>query len=299
MGAVYPWKAVEEHRIPTVAAFDALREEALRRAWESDAIVAAAVYGSVARRDHGIRSDFDLLLVHRTHQRDEALRLLRALRKSAGDSSIVLSAYLLSVRQGRSGEHPFGPSYREDWRRLKASGNVIGIPALHVYAPIIPAAEEMVKALPLRFGRVRKLGFRLRHAFRSWRLDDIDTVLEHAQRRNNRPLHFYVACARWLMRWKDGALAHESKVDVTRAFSADPAFARLHVPFLRLAELDHAYDGLLDAAMRGDVDRQGYLLAVRQILQRAIASNDDMVRRAKEMIAGTPDQTNELSVAVA
>lgn len=298
MGAVYPWKAVVEQRVPTVAAFNALREEALRRAWDSDAIVAAAVYGSVARGDHGNRSDFDLLLVHRTHQRDEAVRLLRLLRRSAGESNIALSAHLLSVRQGRSGEHPFGPSYREDWRRLKASGNVVGIPAMHVYAPLIPAAEEMVKSLPLRFGRIRNLGFRLRHAFRSWRLDDIDTVLEAAQRRNNRPLHFYVACARWLMRWKDGTLAHESKADVTRAFVADPAFARLHVPFLRLAELDRSYDGLLDAAMRGEVDRQGYLLAVRQILQRAIVSNDDMVRRAKEIIAGTAAES-ELSSAVA
>lgn len=295
MGAVYPWKAVVEHRIPTVEAFDALRHETLTRAPHCDAIVAAAVYGSVARGDHGIRSDFDLLLVHRKQERDEAMRFLHALRKSASESNIALSVHLLSVCQGRSGEHPFGLSYREDWHRLGMSGNVVGIPARYVRAPIIPAAEEMVKAFPLRFGRIRRIGFCLRRAFMSWRLDDIDTVLEAAQRRNNRPLHFYVACARWLMRWKDGWLAHESRMDVTEAFVADPAFACLHAPFLRLAELDRAYDDLLAVAMRGETDRQGYLLAVRQILQHTIMSNDEMVSRAKEMIARTEAGENLLA----
>jgi hypothetical protein len=284
MGAVYPWKDVAERRVPTVEAFGALRARALRCAYESDAIVAAAVYGSVARGDHGRRSDFDMLLVHRTCDAQEAARVLCAIRAYAAESNIALSAHLLSVRQGRSGEHPFGASYREDWRRLKRSGHVVGAPARHVYAPVVSAAEEMVKALPLRFGRVRQLGFELRRAFNGCRLDAVEEVLGRAQQQNNRPLHFYIACARWLMRWKDGTLACESKADVFRSFMADSRFSRLHAPFGLLAGIDRDYDGLLDRGLHGALCRTDYLLSVRRMLRRAVDLNDQMARSAKSLL---------------
>ena len=280
MGFLYPWRYIRHERIPTRENFADMQGIIMGALHTTPGVVAAAVYGSVARGDHTSRSDMDVAVVCRSAEFSRVQKLVGEMRVRAAGCNVVMNDRVFSVSDARAGKHPFGPSYRYTMRDLARSGQTIGL--LHQWF-LCPFADS------IRTEMIHKLERNLLNVSRNTQRylfqeqpdpEWIEHWLEKTYGEGERPMHLYMRFARWMLWFEQGKVKDDSKEAVLNSFLRDHALTRFHEDFLCLHELDHEYDDLLERACASKVRRGRYRKAVRRIISQTYKKTTSLLSRA-------------------
>lgn len=136
MGRVFTWQEIENDEVPHREDFVTLKKELVRRLRGSRAILGAQLCGSVPRDDFSIRSDFDVVVVYRYRQIDQATALLQKLYGYAAELHIPLELIPIDDLLAGTPDHTFTPSFLEHLESSKMfEGSTIKQPPSEVIVP--------------------------------------------------------------------------------------------------------------------------------------------------------------------
>jgi|GEM_PF-2545547 len=281
MGFLYSWARIRDARIPAAEDFDAVRSNVTEVLYPHPGVVAASVYGSVARGDCNARSDFDLVVVCRNADVLEIGALTHELMVDAKRRHVLVSAHVHTVSEARRGQHCFGPSYRLTMRLLSMRGVTKGWP--HQY---LQTNDDDIKAEMARRVIAARRYMGIAHAqylqnpasqttsrMEAWLEQPFNELHYHF-----RPMHTYVNLARWILWWHDGRLINDGKQAVCETFLNDPTFHSLHNNFDLLWEADQAYDRLLVQALTSQITKREYLAQTQSLLEIVFPTATTLLR---------------------
>ena len=295
MGFLYPWAATQKGRIPSPDAFDAVRQDIMKAMHRNSDVVAASVYGSVMRGDHTSRSDIDLAVVCRKDSIARVQRFVYGLCAKARVHHVVVSAHVHTVADAREGHHPFGPSYRVTMQRMHRHKDFVkGVP--HQY--FLCVDKDVRREMEVKLARYIKVLKAQTEKFYGARLNELPehmarVWLTASYQAGNRPFHFYISFARWMLWWHQHRLDDDSKESVVQAFFEEPSFRHLHADFRSLRKLDLVYDELLAHACAGEITEVLYHREVYHMVATMYAITARLFERALTFMRRAPVRERE------
>lgn len=292
MGFLYSWDRIRRGQIPRLTDFDAVRSRVKDVLYEHPGVVAATVYGSVARGDVTPRSDFDLLVIARSADAQCIQGLIEDVMLFAQERYVVMSVHAYTVAQARAGDHKFGPSYRLTLQRLVAQGIAKGLPHKYLLCNTQNDIRFEMRGHMLRV-RQRLAGIHAHYKadVTTGTNDEIEHWLEEQNpigSYRSPSFHTYINVARRMLWWKYGVLLIDGKDEVCRAFIDDINFRSLQRDFKTLWKADAGYDRLLQSVQEGDVQRGVYLKTVRTLAVIVFATATRLLRNALKFMNNRP-----------
>lgn len=282
MGFLFPWVQIRKGRIPTREDLDCMRAIVMEAMQVLPDIVAASVYGSVLRGDHSSRSDLDVVIVCRNNRLLEVQALVDILSDQAVTRNIVMSVHLHRVSDARAGRHSFGPSYRSTMWQLVREGHAKGYPHEWFRSPHVTIREEMEFRLQSKTELMKQQAARFFTTVGdNPTLKNVRLWLNQSYQNGERPFHFYMGFARWMLWWKHQKLLNDGKESVIHAFLSEKSFGSLHTDFKTLLALDVAYDFLLDDVREGRMSSKQYHERVAQMVTEVFVVTKRLLMRAR------------------
>ncbi len=298
MGFLYSFGRIRAGRIPCREDFDRMRAVVMEAMQQHSDVVAASVYGSVLRGDHSSRSDLDLVVVCRNDSLDHIQALVDKLSDDAAAQHIFLSVHLHRVSDARAGRHPFGPSCRSTMWQIAYDGNAKGHPHQWFLTPNVDMRMEMEQKLQWKTSQLRRQS----NAFFSRveidiSSESVETWLEKSFRQGDRPFHFYMGFARWMLWWKHRQLKDDSKAGVVAKFLAEAEFSEFHEDFKTLLRLDREYDILLNGVLARRVGARRYFTLVVKMVADVFTIAKRLLSRARVHMRRSAKEPSPLLVA--
>lgn len=159
MGKVFTHDDVRQGRVPNLESFKIQQQKVREALLQESSVESALIFGSVARGDHSIRSDFDCAVVYQWESHEVALSLMERLCVEASWMHVPLAFTLCDSGVAQTRAHYFGPGFRAHLKRAgRVGGSIKGDVSKH-FAQSWPLKEEVLsyvahKLHKLQAGRV-------------------------------------------------------------------------------------------------------------------------------------------------
>lgn len=151
MGRVFSWDDVSCNNIPTLEAFQEVFAGVKSRIQSESSIVAAIACGSVARSDHNVRSDLDVVVIYDHENAELANTWMRSEHRMAAKLHVPLSFLPCDVSIARTRMHHLGGSFvRHLQRSVEHGGNLKGDVFVHL-SPSQSEEEELESYLRVKY----------------------------------------------------------------------------------------------------------------------------------------------------
>ena len=298
MGFLYSIDRIRSGRIPCREDFDRMRAVVMEAMQQHPDVVAASVYGSVLRGDHSPRSDLDLVVVCRNDSVNYIQALVDKLSDDASARHIFLSVHLHSVSDARAGRHAFGPSCRVTMWQIAQEGHAKGRPYQWLLTPNADMRLEMEQKLLWKATQLkRQANVFLSRVGIDTSPERVEAWLERSFRQGDRPFHFYMGFARWMLWWKHCQLKDDSKTGVVTKFLAEPEFSELHEDFKALLLLDRDYDVLLNHVRSHRISSQQYYTLVVKMVADVFTIAKRLLLRARVLMRRSNKEPSSLIAA--
>ncbi len=266
MSFLFSWDQIRRARIPGPEDFDCVRSQVTEALYPHEGVVAASVYGSLARGDYTCRSDIDFIVICRKADEEEVRALVDELtREMSRQHYLWVKPHVFTVTEARSGQHSLGPSFRFTFAELAQKGISKGFVHQYLACQHSDVRAEMCHRMLIARQRIATARAQFMVQVPHGTSKEVEGWL--AQRELNggyefRPFQIYMIVARRMLWWHHRRLVDDSKQAVLELFSNDPFFHPLHRNFNLLLQADRDYDQLLSEAYAQTIRRAEYLQRV-------------------------------------
>lgn len=150
MGQVFTWDAIQNGRIPKKESFPHVSSVVRATLMDDDSVVAAVLFGSVARGDHDIRSDLDCAVVYKTTMEGTALETMQNLRCAALELHVPINFAPCDTMVAQTRLHHFGGAFREHLQAVAQEHGVVKGDIFKQLAPSTSPQREIENYLRMK-----------------------------------------------------------------------------------------------------------------------------------------------------